>query len=100
MNYLSDNTLTTVTDIFRLMGERNRLKLLLACLDAPQSVTDLANQLELSVPLVSHHLRLLRSTKLLSARREGKHIFYEIDDAHIRYILKNMMTHFIEEKNE
>ncbi|HAU2406555.1 TPA: ArsR/SmtB family transcription factor [Legionella pneumophila] len=62
------------------MGEPNRLRLLLACLDKPQSVGDLAGQLELSIPLVSQHLRLLRSVWLLYSKREGKHGFYEIND--------------------
>lgn len=98
MKPLSDNTLATITDILHLMGEVNRLKLLLGCLDKPQSVTDLAQQLQLSVPLVSHHLRLLRSARLLCAKRDGKHIFYEIADEHVRCILDDIISHFIEEK--
>ena len=97
MKLPSDNTLTTIADILRLMGEPNRLKLLLSCLDKPVSVSDLAGQLELSIPLVSHHLRLLRSARLLCAKREGKHIFYEIDDEHVRCILVDILGHFTEE---
>ncbi|RMW99918.1 transcriptional regulator [Legionella jordanis] len=93
----SDNMLATIADILRLMGEPNRLKLLLACLDKPRAVSDLAEQLQLSVPLVSHHLRLLRSARLLSAKREGKYIFYEVDDEHVRCILIDMISHFTEE---
>lgn len=84
--------------MLHLMGEVNRLKLLLACLDKPQSVTDLARQLQLSVPLVSHHLRLLRSARLLCAKRDGKHMFYEIFDEHVRCILDDMISHFTEEE--
>lgn len=98
MKPLSDNTLSTITDILHLMGEVNRLKLLLACLDKPQSVTDLARQLDLSVPLVSHHLRLLRSARLLCAKRDGKHMYYEIADAHVHCILDDMISHFTEEE--
>lgn len=98
MKPLSDNTLATITDILHLMGEVNRLKLLLTCLEKPQSVTDLAQQLQLSVPLVSHHLRLLRSARLLCANRDGKHIFYEIADEHVRCILDDIISHFIEEE--
>nr|WP_115333010.1 metalloregulator ArsR/SmtB family transcription factor [Legionella busanensis] len=93
----SENSLATIADILRLMGEPNRLKLLLVCLDKPQAVSNLAAQLQLSVPLVSHHLRLLRSARLLCAKREGKHIFYEIDDEHVRCILIDMISHFTEE---
>ncbi|WP_183145717.1 ArsR/SmtB family transcription factor [Legionella jordanis] len=97
MKLPSDNMLATIADILRLMGEPNRLKLLLACLDKPRAVSDLAEQLQLSVPLVSHHLRLLRSARLLSAKREGKYIFYEVDDEHVRCILIDMISHFTEE---
>nr|WP_131783699.1 metalloregulator ArsR/SmtB family transcription factor [Legionella gresilensis] len=93
----SENIIATIADILRLMGEPNRLKLLLVCLDKPQAVSNLAEQLHLSVPLVSHHLRLLRSARLLCAKREGKHIFYEIDDEHVRCILIDMISHFTEE---
>ena len=98
MKPLSDNTLATIAEILHLMGEVNRLKLLLTCLDKPQSVTDLAQRLQLSVPLVSHHLRLLRSARLLCAKRDGKHIFYEIADEHVRCILDDIISHFIEEE--
>lgn len=100
MKPLSDNTLRTITDILHLMGEVNRLKLLLTCLEKPQSVTDLAQQLQLSVPLVSHHLRLLRSARLLCTKRNGKHIFYEIADEHVRCILDDIISHFVEEEPE
>ncbi|RJT43512.1 ArsR family transcriptional regulator [Legionella taurinensis] len=93
----SDNIVIVIADILRLMGEPNRLKLLLACLEKPQAVSDLAEQLQLSVPLVSHHLRLLRSARLVCAKREGKHIFYEIDDEHVRCILMDMISHFTED---
>lgn len=96
MKLPSDNSLATIVDILRLMGESNRLRLLLISLEKPQSVSELADRLELSVPLVSHHLRLLRSARLLSARREGKQIFYEIDDDHVRCILTDLLRHFAE----
>lgn len=94
----SESTIITIAGILRLMGEPNRLRLLLACLDKPKAVGDLAEQLELSIPLVSQHLRLLRSARLLCSKREGKHVFYEIDDAHVRCILVDMISHFTEEQ--
>lgn len=100
MKLPSTTTLATIADILRLMGEPNRLKLLLSCLDKPQSVGYLAERLELSLPLVSHHLRLLRSSRLLCAKREGKHVFYEIEDEHVRCILVDLISHFTEESGD
>ncbi|CAM2774891.1 TPA: winged helix-turn-helix transcriptional regulator [Legionella pneumophila] len=94
---LTQDQIITLSDILHLMGEPNRLKLLIACLDGPKSVSELAEQLQLSVPLASHHLSLLRSARLLLANREGKHIYYTIYDAHVRCILEDMLKHFTEE---
>ena len=94
---LTQDQIITLSDILHLMGEPNRLKLLIACLDGPKSVSELAEQLQLSVPLASHHLSLLRSARLLLANREGKHIYYTIYDAHVRCIIEDMLKHFTEE---
>ncbi|HHZ4597767.1 TPA: ArsR/SmtB family transcription factor [Legionella pneumophila] len=94
---LTQDQIITLSDILHLMGEPNRLKLLIECLDGPKSVSELAEQLQLSVPLASHHLSLLRSARLLLANREGKHIYYTIYDAHVRCILEDMLKHFTEE---
>lgn len=94
---LTQDQIITLSDILHLMGEANRLKLLLACFEEPQSVSELAERLQLSVPLASHHLSLLRSARLLSAHREGKYIYYRIYDTHVRCILEDMLKHFTEE---
>ncbi|WP_106225055.1 ArsR/SmtB family transcription factor [Legionella pneumophila] len=94
---LTEDQIITLSDILHLMGEANRLKLLLRCLEGPKSVSELAEQLGLSVPLASHHLSLLRSARLLIATREGKHIYYSIYDRHVRCILEDMLKHFTEE---
>ncbi|WP_392536693.1 ArsR/SmtB family transcription factor [Legionella sp. 227] len=94
---LTQDQIITLSDILHLMGEANRLKLLIVCLEGPKSVSELAEQLQLSVPLTSHHLSLLRSARLLIANREGKHIYYSIYDAHVRCILADMLKHFTEE---
>lgn len=94
---LTQDQIITLSDILHLMGETNRLKLLIECLEGPKSVSELAEQLQISVPLTSHHLSLLRSARLLIANREGKHIYYSIYDTHVRCILKDMLKHFTEE---
>ncbi|HEN5573916.1 TPA: ArsR/SmtB family transcription factor [Legionella pneumophila] len=94
---LTQDQIVTLSNILHLMGEANRLRLLIVCLDGPKSVSELAEQLQLSVPLTSHHLSLLRSARLLMANREGKHIYYSIYDSHVRCILEDMLKHFTEE---
>lgn len=94
---LTQDQIVTLSDIFHLMGEPNRLKLLIICLGGSKSVSELAEQLQLSAPLTSHHLSLLRTARLLIANREGKHIYYSIYDSHVRCILEDMLKHFTEE---
>lgn len=87
------NPLIEMAEIFHLMGDINRLQILLACLDKPVPVMDFANQLGLSPSLVSHHLRLLKASRLLRAERQGKQIFYCVNDEHVRCILQDMVVH-------
>lgn len=94
---LTHDQIITLSDTLHLMGEANRLKLLITCLQGPKSVSELAEHLQLSLPLTSHHLSLLRSARLLVARRDGKHIYYSIFDTHVRCILEDMLKHFTEE---
>ena len=87
---------TQLADIFRLLGEPNRLRLVVACLDAPRSVGDLTEEVGVSQSLVSQHLRLLRAGRLLKQTRSGRNVFYELPDCHIRTMLTNMMDHVME----
>ena len=93
---LSTDQTTELADLFRLLGEPNRLGIVLGCLDGPLSVGDIAARLTLSQSLVSHHLRLLRAARLLKAGRRGKQVFYSLPDCHVRDMLTNMIEHLIE----
>lgn len=93
---ITDNaTIIEIADILRLMGEPNKLKILIACLSQPMTVTTLSEQLGLSMPLISHHMRLLRALRLLRAERQGKQVLYTLVDEHIRCILTDMLEHFV-----
>ncbi len=82
--------------MFHLLGEPNRLGLVLSCLDEPISVGDMAARLGLSQSLVSHHLRLMRAARLLRAERRGKQVYYSIADRHVSDMLRNMIDHLVE----
>ena len=93
---LSEDQTTELADMFRLMSDPSRLRIILACLETPVSVGDMANQLGLSASLVSHHLRLLRAGRLIQAERRGNRVFYLITDEHIRRVLSDMVDHVAE----
>ncbi len=82
-----------LADMFRLMGDASRLRIVLACLDAPVAVGNIAARLGLSASLVSHHLRLLRAGRILKATRKGKQVFYAAADAHISRVVADMVSH-------
>jgi len=86
-----------LAEMFRLLGEPNRLSLVYACLDEPRSVQTLAADIDISMSLASHHLRLLRSARLLRAERRGKQVFYVAADVHVQRVLRDMVEHSDEE---
>ncbi len=97
---VSDDDAAGLADIFRLLGDPSRLRILLACLGAPTSVGEIASRVGLSVSLVSHHLRLLRAARLVRARRDGKQVFYDGADEHVRCVIADMIVHAGEARDE
>lgn len=93
---LSADQITELAELFRLLGEPNRLRIVTSCLDGPLSVGDISTRLALSQSPVSHHLRLLRAARLLKAARRGKQVFYSIPDCHVREMLTNIIEHLAE----
>jgi len=89
----SEDTITKLADLFRIMGDPTRLRIVLSCLAEPVHVSEIAERLRLSPSLVSHHLRLLRATRILSGERRGKKIFYSATDEHIRCVICDMVAH-------
>jgi DNA-binding transcriptional ArsR family regulator len=94
---LLQNEIAILAETFRLLGDPSRLKILLSCMPGPISVGDIAERLDLSLSLVSHHLRLLRGARLVKGQRQAKQIFYEIADQHVSQVLQDMATHISEE---
>jgi DNA-binding transcriptional ArsR family regulator len=90
---LPDDHAVALADLFRLLGDASRLKIMVACLKKPLAVSDIAERLGLSVSLVSHHLRLLRGARLVRAERQGKQVFYGADDDHVRRMVEDMVVH-------
>ncbi len=86
--------------MFRLMSDPTRLRIILACLDAPAAVGEMAERLGISASLVSHHLRLLRAARLLQADRRGRQVFYAVQDEHVRSMLSDMVDHVAEGEAE
>ncbi|WP_198382783.1 metalloregulator ArsR/SmtB family transcription factor [Roseomonas sp. KE2513] len=97
---IGDDQVVELAEMFRLMSDPTRLSIILACLDAPAAVGEMAERIGISGSLVSHHLRLLRAARLLQADRRGRQVFYAVMDQHVRSMLTDMVDHVTEDGAE
>ncbi|MEM9436123.1 MAG: metalloregulator ArsR/SmtB family transcription factor [Pseudomonadota bacterium] len=84
---------TELAETFGLLADPTRLSIVIACMDQERSAGEIAERLGASASLTSHHLRLLRSARILKSERRGKQVFYAMDDACVRSVLNTMIEH-------
>ena len=90
---VSDGTIQSLSEIFKLLADRSRLKILLALAqDGEMHVSALCDLLGQSQPAVSHHLTLMRMSGLVGYRRDGKHNFYHVDSGLVRDLLEQFFA--------
>ncbi len=85
-----------LAELFKIFGDPTRIRILYVMLDTERCVNDIAGLLQMSQSSVSHQLRILKTSKLVKSRREGKSIFYSLYDEHVRSILSMGMEHIME----
>ena len=91
-----EDVLFDLAELFKIFGDSNRIRILYALSGTELCVSDIAKMLSLSASAVSHQLRILKASKLVRCRREGKIIFYMLDDEHVRDIINLGLEHVIE----
>jgi len=94
---LSDASAGALADTFKVLGDNTRVRMLDALSRSELCVTDLAHRVGLSESAVSHQLRLLRDARIVRTRRNGRQIFYALDDQHIVKLLAQALEH-VEER--
>ena len=82
-----------MADTFKALADPTRVRIISALLRTELCVGDLASCLGMSISAVSHQLRLLREMRLVRRRREGKHVFYALDDDHISELFQRGLDH-------
>ncbi|BAY84756.1 ArsR family transcriptional regulator [Calothrix parasitica NIES-267] len=88
-----------MADFFSFLGDANRLRILSLLAEKELCVSDLAAILEMSESAVSHQLRNLRIMRLVSYRKQGRRVFYQLHDSHVLHLYQSVAEH-IDEKDE
>ena len=90
---LSDASALALADTFKVLGDTTRIRILDALSRSELCVCDIAARVGLTESAVSHQLRLLRDSRVVRTRRNGRQIFYTLDDQHIVQLLRLAVTH-------
>jgi DNA-binding transcriptional ArsR family regulator len=85
-----------MAELFHQMADSTRLELLLALSDGEKCVCDLAENARVSVSAVSHQLRSLKMARLVRSRRDGRHVYYSLDDDHVQSLVSLAGEHIRE----
>lgn len=89
MEIQNNNIICELSNILSVLGEPTRLAIVIYLLDEPSNVTDITKHLNLSQPIVSHHLRILKDARILKSYKSGKCTYYCISSDFIRGIIED-----------
>ena len=91
-----EEILYDLAEFFKVFGDSTRIKIICALFESEMCVCDLAALLNVSQSAISHQLRTLKGARLVRYRREGKVIYYSLDDEHIKHIFDEGLKHISE----
>lgn len=90
---LNEHIAAHVAELFRAFSDTSRVRILAELTDKELNVSTIAKMMDISESAVSHHLRGLRQLRVVSARREGKEVYYSIEDDHLVTLLRQGIKH-------
>ena len=96
MKKFNENTLYDVAELFKNFADSTRIRILYALFNKELSVTEICESLNMNQSAISHQLRILKNSKLVKNRREGKTIYYSLDDDHVYNIISQGIEHIEE----
>lgn len=88
-----EENLYDLAELFKVFGDTTRIKILCALFEAEMCVCDIAELLGMTQSAISHQLRALKQARLVKFRREGKVVFYSLDDDHVQSIFSLGLVH-------
>lgn len=88
-----EENLYDLADLFKVFGDSTRIKIIYALFEAEMCVCDIAALLDMTQSAISHQLRVLKSAELVKYRKEGKIVYYSLDDDHVKNIFAQGFDH-------
>jgi DNA-binding transcriptional ArsR family regulator len=92
---LSEDVTHAMAESFKALADPTRLQILALLFEGERGVTDIAEHLEVSQSAVSHQLRILRALDIVRYRKDGRAVFYQLADDHVRDILTRTLEHIL-----
>ncbi len=90
---LSEHLAAHVAELFRAFSDTSRVRILSALMGGERNISALAEAIGISESAVSHHMRGLRQMRMVQSRREGKEVYYRIDDEHVIALFQQGVKH-------
>lgn len=93
MKTINENTLYDVAELFKNFSDSTRIRILYSLINKERSVNEIAELLNMNQSAISHQLRILKNSKLIRNRRDGKTVYYSLDDDHVYNIIEQGIEH-------
>lgn len=93
---IEEDVLYDLAELFKVFGDSSRIRILSELMENEVSVNALSEKLSMTQSAVSHQLKILKSSKLVKTRRDGKQIFYSLADEHVESIIHMGLDHIME----
>ncbi len=94
-NMIEEDKAQDLGDFFKVLSEPTRIKILYALSSSEMCVCDISNLLNMTQSAVSHQLKVLRTARLIKFRKEGKVVYYSLDDSHVENVFKQGLEHIM-----
>ena len=95
LGQLDDATAQHIAELFSVLGDTSRVKIVAALLNGPMNVQSLADAVGISPSAISHHMRGLRQMHLVRAHKQGRQVFYSLDDQHVEELFLRGIDHVL-----
>ena len=95
LSQLDDATAQHIAELFSVLGDTSRVKIVAALLNGPMNVQSLAETVGISPSAISHHMRGLRQMHLVRAHKQGRQVFYALDDQHVEELFLRGIDHVL-----